>query len=289
LALWPGKGLPGAKPPRFRIYACHLSAQSDDPLSGYPRDTSAAKCKSGAIHQNVITMKYLTPTIAYYSFDRRAVMLATQKRTLNYDPVQLVGTVQLVNGALFTVNCDGVDWVCQQALSCLIEPQVGDQVIISGPDHDRVYLIAVVSRSSEAPVALRVHGDLAIQSINGSVSMHSATQTHLGSADTLVISARHYEQNNESASITVGQMSYAGQEVEVAAGKTTFFSTVIGVMADRINSIARLCFRHVREVDHVRAQTIDYEAEKLTRVHGGYTTLTAQDVMKINGDQIHMS
>ncbi|HLU01692.1 MAG TPA: DUF3540 domain-containing protein [Advenella sp.] len=216
-------------------------------------------------------------------------MLATQKRTLNYDPVQLVGTVQLVNGALFTVNCDGVDWVCQQALSCLIEPQVGDQVIISGPDHDRVYLIAVVSRSSEAPVALRVHGDLAIQSINGSVSMHSATQTHLGSADTLVISARHYEQNNESASITVGQMSYAGQEVEVAAGKTTFFSTVIGVMADRINSIARLCFRHVREVDHVRAQTIDYEAEKLTRVHGGYTTLTAQDVMKINGDQIHMS
>jgi len=258
-------------------------------LPGYLRDTDAAKCKTDAVHQNVISMKYSTLTIAYYSFDRREVMLASQKRTLSYDPVQLIGTVQLVNGTLFTVNCDGVDWVCQQALSCLIEPQVGDQVIISGPDHDRVYLIAVVSRSNNAPVALRVHGDLAIQSINGSVSIHSATQTQLGSADTLVVSARHYQQQNETASVTIGQMTYAGKELEATVGKTTFFSTVIGLMADRINSVARLCFRHVKEVDHVRAQTIDYEAEKLTRVHGGYTTLTAQDVMKINGDQIHMS
>jgi hypothetical protein len=216
-------------------------------------------------------------------------MLATQKRTLSYDPVQLIGTVQLVNGALFTVNCDGVDWVCQQALSCLIEPQVGDQVIISGPDHDRVYLIAVVSRSSDAPVSLKIQGDLAISSTTGSVSLHSATGTRIASDTTLALSSAHYEQTNDTAKLTIGQMSYASETLEATVGTTTFFSSIVSLMADRINSVARLCFRHIKEVDHVRAQTIDYEAEKLTRVHGGYTTLTAQDVMKINGDQIHMS
>ena len=216
-------------------------------------------------------------------------MLATQKRTLNYDPVQLIGTVQLVNGALFTVNCDGVNWVCPQALSCLVEPQVGDEVIISGPDHDRVYLIAVVSRSSDAPIAIKMQGDLAISSTTGSVSLHSATDTRISSDATLTLNSAHYEQANDTAKLTIGQMSYAGETMEATVGKTTLFSSMVNFMADRINSVARLCFRHIKEVDHVRAQTIDYEAEKLTRVHGGYTTLTAQDVMKINGDQIHMS
>ncbi len=217
-------------------------------------------------------------------------MLAMQqKQTLNYDPVQLIGTIRQVNDGLFTVNCDGADWTCSQALSCLIEPQIGDEVIISGPDHDRVYLIAVISRNSDAPVSLRVKGDLAISSTTGAVSVHSATGTRIGSDACLQVNASHYEQNHKTARITIEEMTYAGNTLEGTVGKTTFFSSVVALMADRINSVARLCFRHVREVDHVRAQTIDYEAEKLTRVHGGYTTLTARDVMKINGDQIHMS
>ncbi|WP_161495215.1 DUF3540 domain-containing protein [Advenella sp. S44] len=216
-------------------------------------------------------------------------MRATQKQPLSYDPVQLVGTVQQINGALFTVNCDGADWICPQALSCLIEPQVGDQVIISGPDRYRVYLIAIISRSSNAPVSLAIRGDLAIRSTSGSVSLHSAAGTHISSDAKLALSSAHYEQTNDTARFTVGQMSYTGETVEATVGKTTIFSSIVSLLADRINSVARLCFRNVKEVDHVRAQTIDYEAEKLTRVHGGYTTLTAQDVMKINGDQIHMS
>lgn len=216
-------------------------------------------------------------------------MRATQKQALSYDPVQLIGTVHQVNDDLFTVHCDGADWVCPQALSCLVEPQAGDQVIICGPDRNRVYLIAVISRNSDAPVSLKTKGDLAISSATGSVSVHSAAGTRIGSDATLQVCSNHYEQKNDTARITIGAMTYAGSTLDATVGRTTFFSSVIGLMADRINSVARLCFRHVREVDHVRAQTIDYEAEKLTRVHGGYTTLTAQDVMKINGDQIHMS
>lgn len=216
-------------------------------------------------------------------------MPATLKQTLSYDPVQLIGTVRFINGERFTVNCDGADWVCPQALSCLVAPQVGDQVIISGPDRDRVYLIAIISRSSNAPVSLSIRGDLAISSTTGSVSLHSAAGTRISSDTELSLRSAHYQQTNDTARFTVGQMSYAGETVEATVGKTTFFSSIVSLLADRINSVTRLCFRHVKEVDHVRAQTIDYEAEKLTRVHGGYTTLTAQDVMKINGDQIHMS
>lgn len=216
-------------------------------------------------------------------------MLATQKQALTYDPVQLTGTVKQIDANLITVNCDGADWQCPQALSCLIEPQIGDEVLISGPDRNRVYLIAVISRSSHAAVSLQVQGDLAISSKTGTVSVHSATGTLIGSDTALELHAPRFEQTNDTAKITIEQMQYAGHTVEATVGRTTFFSNVIALMADRINSVARLCFRHVKEVDHVRAQSIDYEAEKLTRVHGGYTTLTAQDVMKINGDQIHMS
>ncbi len=216
-------------------------------------------------------------------------MLAMRKPRLSYDPVQLVGTITKIDADLVTVDCDGTLWSCPQALSCLIEPQIGDEVIISGPDRTRVYLIAVIARPDAAAITLNVNRDLTIRSSTGSISMQSAAGTHIGSDTSVELRAPRLEQTHDNASLTVRQMQYAGETLEATVGRSTFFSNVISLMADRINTVARLCFRHIRDVDHVRARSIDYEAETLTRVHGGYTTLTARDVMKINGDQIHMS
>jgi len=216
-------------------------------------------------------------------------MLVTRPQLPAYDPIQLVGQVLSIDNGICTVQCDGANWHCARALSCLVEPQIGDEVLISGPDRDRVFLLAIIARPENTTVTLSVTGDMAIRSEAGAVSVHSARLTHIHSNQAVKLTAPNHEQENDSAIMKIGQMNYLGKKLDAVVGSTDFFSNVIGLMSDSFKSVARLCFRHVKEVDHVRAQTIDYEAEKLTRVHGGYTTLTAQEVMKINGDQIHMS
>lgn len=216
-------------------------------------------------------------------------MLATRPQLPAYDPIQLVGHVLSIDNGMFTVQCDGADWRCARALSCLVEPQIGDEVLVSGPDRHRVFLLAIIARPESTAVTLSVTGDMTIRSEAGAVNVHSAMLTHIHSNQAVKLTAPRHEQENDSASMKIGQMHYLGKQLDAVLGSTDFFSNVIGLMSDSFKSVARLCFRHVKEVDHVRAQTIDYEAEKLTRVHGGYTTLTAQEVMKINGDQIHMS
>ncbi len=216
-------------------------------------------------------------------------MLASQQPLPTYDPIQLVGTVRQIDNATYTVVCDGAAWQCRRAMSCLVAPQIGDEVLISGPDRQRTYLIAIIARDEAGPVNLSVQGDLSISSAYGSLTLQSATQTHIHSSGGVKLTSPRYEQKHDSADLVVGDMTYMGKAVDAVIGKTSLFSHILGILADRINSVARLSFRHVKEMDHVRADTIDYEAEKLNRIHGGFTTVTAREVVKIDGDQIHMS
>jgi hypothetical protein len=44
----------------------------------------------------------------------------------------------------------------------------------------------------------------------------------------------------------------------------------------------------VAETDHVSAGQIDYEAESTLSLHSKYTLMTAEELVKVDADQIHM-
>ncbi len=70
---------------------------------------------------------------------------AATRRYPAYDPVHLLGRVVAREGdGSYRVECDGRPWRARRAASCLLAPGIGDEVLISGPDPARVYLIAVI-------------------------------------------------------------------------------------------------------------------------------------------------
>src|SRR3546814_3243250 len=67
---------------------------------------------------------------------------------LQYDPVQLLGTVTRVeNGGYCAVQCETTERRPKRAASCLLAPSVGDTVLISGPFPEQTYLIATIHQA----------------------------------------------------------------------------------------------------------------------------------------------
>ena len=95
-------------------------------------------------------------------------VVAGVRPVLAYDPVQLIGEVTHIDPqGIYTVSCDQHDWQVPRAASCLLAPQVGDEVLISGPVHSQVYLIAVIRQAVADSSRLEVLGDLVISARDG--------------------------------------------------------------------------------------------------------------------------
>src|SRR5476649_807935 len=78
-------------------------------------------------------------------------------------PHQAVGqVVNILPEGFFIVRHQQRGWQCRLAASCLLQPEVGDDVLIAG-DRTQLWLLAILTRAeSQRPCLLSVPGDLTL-------------------------------------------------------------------------------------------------------------------------------
>ncbi|CAB3828291.1 hypothetical protein LMG26858_00560 [Achromobacter anxifer] len=198
-----------------------------------------------------------------------------------YDPVHLLGELlrREADGS-YAVACDGRVWNAQRAASCLLEPQPGDEVLISGPDPARVYLIAVTVQADPARATLQTEGELTLRSRTGDVLLQSAGAVRVRAAE--------YAVEAEDERHTCGRMRMVAKQLHATVGEFRLVGKSYEAVLDRMTLMARLSLRSVSEMDQVRAGAIDFQAEQSARLHAAYTVVTGGDLVKVDAKQIHM-
>ncbi|OZI17523.1 hypothetical protein CAL18_15490 [Bordetella genomosp. 7] len=206
-----------------------------------------------------------------------------------YDPVHLIGAVRRREpDGSFAVDCDGRTWHARQAASCLLMPQPGDQVLISGPDPTRVYLIAVIEQASPELAQLETAGDLVLRSRSGSVSLESAQGVRLAGRKSVDVETEAFKLQSQDAQLVTEKMKFLGAEVNATVGATRLIGKTYEAVMDRLSFLSRVTFRAAEEVEHVRAGSLDYRADKSARLHASYTMVTGESLVKVDAKQIHM-
>jgi hypothetical protein len=86
----------------------------------------------------------------------------------------------------------------------------------------------------------------------------------------------------------LGRLAIAGKELfaEFANAKTTLGA--LDAVAERVMQKAKRVYRFVEEFDQLRAKRVDYTAEKSMHLHGENTLMTADSLVKFDGEHIHM-
>ena len=213
--------------------------------------------------------------------------LATKQRPSDL-ATELAGEVLRVEGAVFSVRADGAVHEARRAASCLLEPVVGDRVLLAAIGDGSSYVLAVLERAEGQPATLSVEGDCALRLPNGRLSVTTAKGVGVVSAGDISMVAPAVDVKAAEGTFGLGRLTVVGKELlaEIASAKTTVGA--LDVVAERVMQQVKRAYRFVEEIDQLRAKRVDYTAEKSMRLHGENTLMTADGLVKLDGEHIHM-
>lgn len=183
----------------------------------------------------------------------------------------LLAEVVLREGADLTVVRGGARIAARRALSCLIEPEPGDLVLLGGPAA-QPYVLAVLERPGSQPVRLAVAGDMEVASDGGRLTL---------SAETLVMGAR-------TGQVAIDDLALSGGKVAARFGRIGLVAEAIESLVTRLLTRARRSYRFVEETDHLRAQGVDHRASGHMNLRGETAVMHAAVLVKVDAAQIHM-
>lgn len=214
---------------------------------------------------------------------------AAARRYPAYDPVHLLGrVVARGDDGRYRVDCDGRPWTARRAASCLLAPEVGDEVLISGPDAARVYLIAVIAQADPGRARLELAGGAALKAADGDLALQSARAIHLRGGSAVRVDTGELELRARDVRCVADRIRYVAAELQATVGTTRLVGKSYEAVLDRMTLMSRISFRTVEEIEQVRAGTLDYQAEQAARVHASYTLVTGGELVKVDAKQIHM-
>jgi hypothetical protein len=174
------------------------------------------------------------------------------------------------------------DVPARRAASCLLAPAVGDRVLLAIQERGDAYVLAVLDQRDPGAAVLSVEGDLTLRSTRGKVAVAAQEGIDLvtGAAARIMASAVEVE----AASV----ISVLGGAVKAELGKVKMYAATLDSFFERVSQRAKRSFRTIEEIDQVRAEHIDYAANANVQIRGENALVTAHDLAKINGDQVHI-
>jgi hypothetical protein len=162
--------------------------------------------------------------------------------------------------------------VATRAPSCFLRPAVGDEVWLV-PDADGAYLITAVLHRSEEAAVIELPGK----------------HTELHAAQTLRIRAPRFEVAALQSRIASETVEVFASRVEAGLGKARVVARKLDTAVDSVVSRVKRSFRWIEELDQLRSRQIDYRATDNARLEGGSTIVSAERIVQVRGEEVHLS
>jgi hypothetical protein len=198
------------------------------------------------------------------------------------------GSITHRKGEDLTVEIGSGVVVARRAFSCLVEPVEGDRVLVAVEASGRAYVLAVLARTAaSAKTTLRVEGDLEIQAPLGSCSIAAQEGVRIASPGEVSLTSGELSVNTLRGKIVMEKLAFVGQWMQGEIGKLKVLAESVDSVVTRVSERVSRSYRTVDEIDQVKAHQIDYTAKEQIRMHAKNTIVTSDNLVKVDGDQIH--
>lgn len=195
---------------------------------------------------------------------------------------QEFGEVVAIDAELVTVRTALAEVTARRAASCLLEPAAGDRVLLATEERGDAYILAVLEQRDPETSRISVEGNLTLRSIRGKVSVAAQEGVELVSSAAVRIMASAVEvQAVEALSILSGA-------VKGELGKVKMYAATLDSFFERVSLHAKRSLRTIEEMDQVQARHIDYAASGNAHLRGDNALISAHELVKLNGEQVHI-
>ncbi len=201
---------------------------------------------------------------------------------------QEFGEVLGVAGQTVTVRGAISEVRARRATSCLVGPAVGDRVLVVVEENGDSFVLAVLERKSGTAAIIETEGDLTIRTASGKVTIAAQEGIDMTSPSPVRIVAAEVSVTAALGQLRVEALEVLGRAVKAEFGKVKVLATSIDSVLERFTQRARISKRTVEELDQVHAGHIDYAAAGTAHLRGENAIVSAEDLVKMNADQVHI-
>ncbi|MBM4359035.1 MAG: DUF3540 domain-containing protein [Deltaproteobacteria bacterium] len=216
--------------------------------------------------------------------------LAPRTRTAHVvPPPQASGVVTRREGPSFVVRAGSELVTAERAVSCLVEPEIGDRVLLVREAEGGAFVLAVLRRdSANTTTRLSLEGDVALTVGSGALEVLAREGVTIASPKEVALVAGELRAAASRARTALGELVHVGASVLGQVDTVKLVGQALDVVVERSIARAKRAFRFVEESDTVRAGEIDQRAEGLASLRGEHAVVTAEKLVKVDGGQIHV-
>jgi hypothetical protein len=211
---------------------------------------------------------------------------------------QDVGTVVRVAGAAsqalreaplaFAIRVEDGEIEARRATSCLLEPMPGDRVLVVVTPDRESYVLAVLERQEGTAGVITADGDLDIRLRHGRLGVAAQEGVSVVSGKDVSVVSGGVAVRAVEGNVALQRLSFVSTFLRAELEKAKVLAGSLDTMADRLMQRVKRSYRFVEESDHLRAESIDHVAKGTVSVHGANALITAEALVKVDGDQIHL-
>jgi hypothetical protein len=194
----------------------------------------------------------------------------------------------LREGGRYGVVTEAGEYRAKRAVSCLLEPEIGDTVALLTTQAGACYVTAVLEREPEVTNRIVVEGDLEVQLSTGKLTFAAQESVNLLAAKEVSISAGALRVNAREGNLILERISLLGGFATAELEKIKVVAGSLDQVLDRFSQRVKRSFRKVEELDQVKAEHIDYAATSSMSLHAQNALVTAEELVKVDGEQIHV-
>jgi hypothetical protein len=186
------------------------------------------------------------------------------------------------------VRAAGIEYRADRAASCLLRPTKGDEVLVALLPDRRAFVLAVLTRADGERTEIRVEGDLTLRSEQGRVDIASPAGVSVVTPEEITMVSGRLSLRAVATTLASEAVAVVGKTVTGEIDRVKLAAKSLDSVLDRFTQRVKRSIRMIEESDHVRAERIDYAAEKSVRLHAENTVITAKELVKVDGGQIHL-
>ncbi len=180
------------------------------------------------------------------------------------------------------------DYEAKRAVSCLVEPLVDDVVLLALAPNGGAYVLAVLEREEGAKATLSTDGDLEVRQRHGSFTVAAQEGIELVSSKDVAVIAGGLRVNAAEGDVAVQRLSFLGGLVRAEMDTVKMLAATFDSFVERLSQKVKRSYRTVEETDQLHAARIDYTASATMSLHAENSLITAEELVKVDGEQIHL-
>ncbi|MFP5221834.1 MAG: DUF3540 domain-containing protein [Acidobacteriota bacterium] len=173
-----------------------------------------------------------------------------------------------------------------RAVSCLVEPDPGDKVLLSVDMAGSAYVLSVLESASA--LTLAVDGDARLCVRGGSLTLAADKDIALACPGEMAAAAGNMRLHASRGEAVIERVSLVGRALKTQFKRVSSVARSVDQMFRSFTMRAQESTRLVKEHDEVQAGSQRVLVEDLMALHARNHSMIAEEHVVINADQIHM-